>query len=185
MMRTLVLAYLAVFFLICSPLPSVAEEKDASWVHEIRFGILDHDTDGLWSGFKREDGIDINAEILFTPSFDTFLGSLRPHLGATINTQGYTSKVYAGGTWQYEWESGLFLEAGLGIAAHNGESETDTKMDYKELGSSVLFRVHFEGGYAFNEHHRLSIMFDHISNGYLYDPNEGMDTLGLRYGYRF
>jgi len=28
-------------------------------------------------------------------------------------------------------------------------------------------------------------MFDHISNGYLADPNEGLDTFGIRYGYLF
>jgi hypothetical protein len=28
-------------------------------------------------------------------------------------------------------------------------------------------------------------MFDHISNAYLASPNEGMDTLGVRYGYQF
>jgi hypothetical protein len=29
------------------------------------------------------------------------------------------------------------------------------------------------------------ILFDHVSNAYLESPNDGMDTLGIVYGYRF
>jgi hypothetical protein len=29
------------------------------------------------------------------------------------------------------------------------------------------------------------VTFDHISNAELASPNEGLDTLGVRYGYRF
>jgi hypothetical protein len=28
-------------------------------------------------------------------------------------------------------------------------------------------------------------MFDHVSNAYLASPNEGMDTVGVRYGFQF
>jgi lipid A 3-O-deacylase len=31
----------------------------------------------------------------------------------------------------------------------------------------------------------MKILFDHVSNAYLANPNEGMDTLGIVYGYRF
>ncbi len=30
-----------------------------------------------------------------------------------------------------------------------------------------------------------AVLFDHISNANLAVPNEGMDSLGIRYGYRF
>jgi hypothetical protein len=67
---------------------------------------------------------------------------------------------------------------------HNGQLESDDANN-KQLGSRVLFRVPIEFGFAIGKHHRISIMFDHISNADLADPNEGLDTLGLRYGFQF
>ena len=32
--------------------------------YEIRFGVLAHDVDGLWSGTKKESGVDYNFEII-------------------------------------------------------------------------------------------------------------------------
>ncbi len=32
---------------------------------------------------------------------------------------------------------------------------------------------------------KVRIMFAHVSNAYLGDPTEDLDTLGIRYGYRF
>ena len=42
-----------------------------------------------------------------------------------------------------------------------------------------------EAGWRFDEHNSLSVYFDHISNGNTADVNEGLDDLGVRYGYRF
>jgi lipid A 3-O-deacylase len=70
------------------------------------------------------------------------------------------------------------------LALHDGERETDSA-DRKSLGSQILFRIPIEIGYAIDRHHRLAIAFDHMSNAGLASPNEGMDTLGLVYGYRF
>jgi len=71
-----------------------------------------------------------------------------------------------------------------GLASDTDLSETgdDNK---KELGSRVLFRIPVEIGVYFARHHGVSMMFDHVSNAYLADPNEGLDTIGLRYSYRF
>jgi hypothetical protein len=35
------------------------------YFHRVFFGILAHDVDGLWSGTRKEDGTDINGEIVF------------------------------------------------------------------------------------------------------------------------
>ena len=72
---------------------------------------------------------------------------------------------------------------GLGLAAHDGKLENSD--DKKELGSRILFRIPIEIGLLFTLHQGVSIMFDHVSNAYLADPNEGLDTVGLRYTYRF
>ena len=153
-------------------------------VDEIRVGPLYHDL-GVWSGSSREDGIDINGELIFSPGAEVFNGRLRPNLGATVNTRGGTSKIYAGRVWQYRWNGGWFIDLGLSLAVHNGETDSEPQTEMNQLGSPILFRLAFEAGFSLTEHHQLSVLFDHMSNGYLADPNEGLDTLGLRYGYRF
>jgi hypothetical protein len=163
----------------------VPDKNGVGWLHEVRVGVLAHDVNHLWSGTRKEGGIDLNGEIIFSrPSFSLLSGNVRPNLGASINTEGDTSKIYGGILWQSETKSGIFFDLGVGIAVHNGELDTDDD-DKKSLGSSVLFRIPIEIGYSITAQHRISILFDHISNANLADPNEGLDTLGLRYGYRF
>jgi len=162
-----------------------ADKERPGWVSEIRVGVVKHDVDHLWSGTSKENGIGYNLEIIFgRPSFSLLSGLVRPNLGVTINDSGDTSKFYAGLLWELETRYGIFIDLGIGAAVHNGELQTSDN-DKKELGSRVLFRIPIEIGYAFNAHHRISIAFDHISNAYLANPNEGLDTLGIRYGYRF
>jgi hypothetical protein len=55
----------------------------------------------------------------------------------------------------------------------------------KALGSRVLFHIPVEIGLRFDDHNSLSVYFEHTSNGYTQDFNEGLDRLGVRYGYRF
>ena len=154
-------------------------------IREVRIGILDHDVDGLWSGSSYEEGTDFNAEVVFYPSWSFWGGAVRPNLGITLNDSGDTSKVYGGGLWEYSWGNGFFVGIGGGIAIHNGETDDTDKANKKQLGSPVLFRITFETGFTMAKRHRISLMFDHISNGYLAEPNEGLDTLGIRYGILF
>ena len=166
------------------PLRSQAAENTA-WLHEFRLGVLDHDTNNLWSDSSRESGVDLNAEFIFTPDYEFRHGHLRPNMGLSINNQGDTSKVYAGGVWQYLWKNGFILDLGAGLAVHDGETEGPKDIGGKKLGSKVLLHFSIELGYSFSAHNRLFLMFDHISNGYTDDPNEGLDTFGMRYGYLF
>ncbi len=161
----------------------IAAPVRAGLLHEIKFGALYHDT-GFWGGSGKEEGIDLNAELIFSPSIPVWGGTLMPNLGISVNGSGDTSKLYGGGVWEYSGSS-WFIGLGLGLAAHNGEIDEETSEDGSQLGSAVLFRLSFEAGLDLTPHHRLSLMFDHCSNGYLADPNEGLDTLGIRYGYRF
>ncbi len=53
---------------------SVPEE---GWLYELSAGVLAHDVDGLWSGSRAEDGVDVNAElVLRRPSFALLSGSI-------------------------------------------------------------------------------------------------------------
>ena len=149
---------------VVSPAVNAGERIVPEWLHEVKIGVLHHDTGGLWSGFNRESGVDVNLEAIFSPDFQVLGGFIR--------------------RWQYDHASGLFAGIGLGGAVHNGKLHLEDS-DRKALGSRVLFHIPLEVGYRFDGKSALSVYFDHVSNAFLADENEGMDTLGMRYGYRF
>jgi hypothetical protein len=179
---------IAGLFILLVSHPSYSEQKpiqaDNEWLYAFRGGILAHDVT-LWSRSRAEGGVDFNAEVGFKfPDYDILKGKLNSNLGVSLNHQGDTSKAYGGLFWEHVWKSGMFFNFGLGLAVHNGQLESDDR-NVKELGSRFLFRIPIEIGVYVTRHHGMSIMFDHVSNGYLASPNEGLDTIGLRYSYRF
>ncbi|MBW1692780.1 MAG: acyloxyacyl hydrolase [Deltaproteobacteria bacterium] len=153
-------------------------------LYEVSIGLLAHDVDNLWSRSKKESGVDVNAEMIFKrPRRDVLHGRIRPNLGISVNNQGGTSKIYGGILWELASKS-LFFNIGIGVALHDGELEAK-KDDKKGFGARVLFRIPIETGLTIHGRHRFSILFEHISNGYLAHPNEGLDSLGLRYSVLF
>ena len=165
--------------------PPAARRVPAGWLHEIRFAVLARDVDGLWSGDRAEGGIAWNAEVtFFREGWSLWKGEIRPQVGVSLNDQGDTSKAYAGLLWEIESDWGGFFAVGLGAAVHNGELDSDED-DRKQLGSRLLFQIPVELGFRFGDHHRISLAFDHVSNANLASENEGLGTLGIRYGYRF
>ena len=181
-MRTVSTCLAAGLVLTYFALPARAGE--GSFIDELKIGVLAHDVPDLWSGFNREDGIDINAEVLFSPSFSFLYGTVRPAAGASINTAGGTSKFYLDARWQIGGETGFFLGTGLGVAFNNGERSLISD-DRKALGSNVLFHIPLELGYRFEGGDSVSIYFEHMSNANTQSSNEGLDDLGIRYGRRF
>lgn len=153
-------------------------------LHQVKFGILAHDVGNLWSGFSREDGVDLNIEAVLGPSVTVLNGTLRPAMGGSINTAGDTSKGYIDALWQYDFYMKYFLVIGIGAAIHSGNKNLTTS-DRKALGSRVLFHVPLELGYYVNPRTTVSVYFDHISNAYTAKENEGLDTIGVRFGYIF
>ncbi len=150
---------------------------------EVRFGVLKHDF-GPFSS-SEEDGIDVNFELLFaSPGILELIWSPRPHLGVTINTDDDTDQAYFGLSWEFDVWRNLFVGLSFGGAVHNGETETD-RSDKKELGCKLLFRESLELGYRFGGRHAITAFLDHVSNANLCDKNEGLENLGVRYGYRF
>lgn len=176
---------LALFIMMAGGGYAFDPASPADLVREIRVGVAAHDVGGLWSGESKEKGPDLCAEVIFKRSlFRLLCATAFPNVGVSLNTRGDTSKVYGGFLLQWEPASALFFSTGLGLALHDGKRDTDSA-DRKSLGSRVLFRIPIEIGYAVNPRHRIMLAFDHVSNAYLASPNEGMDTLGLVYGYRF
>jgi lipid A 3-O-deacylase len=177
------LSRLAVLILAATGCASPAAAGDL--FSEVKIGILNHDTSDLWSGFRREgDSADINIEVLLSPSVTFFGGTIRPAIGATINTQGDTSHAYIDARWQYETAANVFFGIGVGGAIHDGNLDASDP-DKKALGSRVLFHIPAELGYRFDQQNSVSLYFEHTSNAYTQDVNEGLDRIGVRYGYRF
>lgn len=161
--------------------PVVAGAQDV--ISEVRGGVFAHDID-FWS-FHREDGIGINGEVLFTsPDFLKAIWEPRPHLGVTVNTAGKTSNAYGGLTWEWDLPKDFFIDANLGVAVHDGKTDTNDPKR-KSLGSTALFRLGAALGYNITKRVNVSLQYEHMSNAYLADPNEGLDRVGLRLGYRF
>jgi lipid A 3-O-deacylase len=155
-------------------------------ISEVKLGVLAHDVH-VFSSSRKEDGIDFNGEILFNlPSnqFFSAVGSPRFHLGGSVNSLGDTNLGYLGLTWNFNSDVGVFVEGSFGGAIHDGKLDA-YRLDRKSLGSRVLFRLSGSLGYQFNKHHSLAVMLDHVSNAGLANSNEGMDNVGIRYGFRF
>ena len=155
-------------------------------VREVKIGVLYHDMPYIWSGFQLEQkSVDINFEVLFTPSLPFLIGSLRPALGASVSTVGATSHAYLDARWEIlDPAVGLFFAVGAGGAIHNGDLLPDSSIK-KALGSRELFHFPAELGWRFDAHNSVSVYFEHTSNAWFARYNEGLDRLGVRYGYRF
>lgn len=165
--------------MVCAP------AARAQVLHEIKVGALYHDVPRLWSGFQLEPrSADISVEVLLAPHLPLFGGTLRPAIGVGINTHRATSRAYADARWEIEGPAGTFLALGIGAAVHDGETGP-VDPQRKALGSRLLFHVPAEVGWRFDGHNSISVYFDHVSNGYTQDYNEGLDALGIRYGHRF
>ena len=164
---------------------ALAGEPLGGFISELKIGALWHDPGDLWSGFRREpESVDINVEALLAPSVAFLGGRIRPAIGGSINTDGGTSRGYIDARWEIETPSGIFFALGVGAAIHDGNIDP-IDPGKKALGSRVLFHIPAEIGWRFDGHNSVSVYFEHISNGYTQDSNEGLDSLGARYGYKF
>ena len=164
------------------------------WLSEVRVGVLKHAV-SLIGNTTKETGIDGNLEVLFeAPSFLGLLWSPRPTIGLTANSSATNTDIaYGALTWEWAPWSNLILDFSLGMAVHNGELKFDPSVAFpanagrhREFGCRWLFRESFEAGWLFAKRHAATIMWSHYSHGGLCDDkNEGLDNIGVRYGYRF
>lgn len=152
-------------------------------ISEVRLGALLHDQ-GLFSSHK-EAGADINLEVLFTPpDLLEAIGSPRPHLGFSAHTLDETHHAYLGLTWEWTFLRRAFFDFSFGGAVHSGETNSGI-LGRKDLGCSVLLRAALDLGYRFAGRHAVMVSMSHLSNAKLCDNNEGLENIGIRYGYAF
>ncbi len=153
--------------------------------HEVRGGILYHDL------MNRESGIDLNVEYLSRfAAFDLFIpgvkwrASIRPHVGATLNTAGDTSFVYGGYSLTVDLTERLFVEGSFGGMAHNGVHVSLDKSRLS-LGCNVMFREAVSFGVRVTDHLNVSALLEHGSNAGQCEANNGLTNAGVRLGYTF
>ncbi len=153
-------------------------------IDELRAGVFDHALEDTAS----ERGVALNLEVLGgrlpgsygNSVLDIFL-TPRPHLGTTIGF-GKTDEFYWGLTWDAKLFGPLFLEASFGGAAHDGPTSHPGLPAY---GCQVNFRESGSLGYSVNQHWKVMVEVDHMSNANLCHPNHGLTNAGLRLGYHF
>ena len=164
---------------------------------ELRGGVYAHDVPFLQNSNETRSP-DINLDLLFkSPDFLTYILSPRPHIGATVNTDGGTSLFYAGFDWTFALmdniltsDDGLFVGGSLDMAVHDGRiGRNDVKNPdgtYKDnsYGCRWAFHESFTVGYSFGPN-AVMLTGEHLSNANLCDENNGITNFGVRYGYRF
>ena len=175
--------------MLVAALPAAAPAQTPV-VDEFKFGVLAHDV-GLFDKHV-ESGADINFEMLFTPpEFFRVIGSPRPHLGGSLNTNGKTNDGYFGLTWGitliqnlFGWGGSVFANGSLGGALQDGFTNS-APPDRKKLGSTALFRESVELGYQLTPNLSVSGFVDHMSNANLAPHNAGITDAGARLGFKF
>lgn len=169
--------------------PALAQDFGVS---EIRGGLYAHSVDepgNFFGVFNTERLQDLNVELLFdTPGLTEWvtLGEVRPHIGATLNTAGLESMIYAGVSWTVPvFDTPVFVEATFGGAVHNGNINGTAVMPARDLGCSVLFRESASLGLQVSENASIMATIEHASNANLCNGNRGLTNMGIRFGYKF
>lgn len=161
--------------------------------NEVRLGVYQHDT-GL-IGTQKESGVDFSVEALSQPLFSLNILAPRIVVGGVINSEGQTNQLYVGFADQWDFAQSVFapgdaffVEGTVGAAWHDGKIDvvgTPLESDWKSHGSRFLIRSGGDIGYRIDSTWSIALSFNHVSNGYFADKNEGMNDIGLRVGMRF
>ena len=159
-----------IFFIGLVPLQSINAA-------EYRLGLSMHDVE------RRIEG---GAAISFEKIFDRpdwwhpYAG--RPHIGTHLSTANNTHLLYAGSTWNLFQKGKFSGELAFGAAIHSGQE--DIEKDKLGFGCKINFREMIAFGYQVREDKILQISAQHMSNGSLCDPNQGLTSVGLRFAWK-
>ena len=170
--------------------PPVPLDQSRSFVSELRFGLSSQDP---WGNEGQNGSANLTGEILFAKPFtasDLFTSYFipRPHIGASINTNGRTSFAYAGLTWTIDITPNIFVEGSFGGAVHNGDTHSNPALvapDRQALGCSPLFRESGSVGVRLSANWSVLATIEHLSNAGLCTQNRGLTNVGARVGYTF
>jgi lipid A 3-O-deacylase len=176
---------------LAAPAHAKIDEVRVGVVHNLR---LDHGdiVDG------KEEGENVEIEIVSSsPDFLNIIGSPRPYLMGSINTDDGVNFGGVGVLWRWEFAEGWAFEPGFGYIIHDGAIDnpfpdgTPAAAAYEEehqlTGSQDLFRSSFALEREFGERWAGQLYWEHMSHGQILDSgrNQGLDYVGLRIAYRF
>lgn len=163
-------------------------------VDSVRLGVMDHNikvTDG--KNADKESGVNVNGEVRFaSPDFLRMIGAPHPFAMASLNTDGNTSFIAAGLSWDFEVLPGWHIEPGFGYALHDGAinnpfpSNTPEAVIFSSdtvlLGSRDLFRSSLAVTADITQDWAVQLLYEHLSHGQILGSgrNQGLDEIGLR-----
>ncbi|MHB2264376.1 acyloxyacyl hydrolase [Aliihoeflea sp. PC F10.4] len=152
---------------------------------EVRFGVGAFDA----GPFTRQQlpGAVINGEVLApAPDFLGAIGSPRPYIGfdAAI-ADDPIHVVYAGLNWEAYFAERFYVGFSVGGSLNSDERIVLDDGRVKDLGSPVLFHLQASIGYDFTEQVTAQVYLNHFSNAGLASANNGLESVGVRLGYRF
>ncbi len=188
---------LALLLPLAVPGPVLAQDYTPMWwIDELRGGLFLHSVDHAGPGsnplfgvIDTTRGVDINAEVLFRP-FDigplSVIGEFRPHIGATVSTNGLESMIYAGLSWTFHpFDGPVFIEGTFGGSVNNG-AISGAVPPARNLGCNVLFRESASIGFDITENASIMATVEHASHaGLCGNSNVGLTNLGVRAGWKF
>ncbi|MBN8606323.1 MAG: acyloxyacyl hydrolase [Caulobacterales bacterium] len=168
-------------------------------VDEVHVGVMQHNICVTnCKNADKEDGPNVEFQVSFdSPSFLNWAGSPQPYVMASVNTQGATSFGGFGLEWRWDFADGWALEPGVGYVVHDGEVDNPYANGSPEaaafaeehvlLGSEDLFRTSLALTRDFEGPWEAQILFQHLSHGQILGNgrNQGMDQVGVRFGYQF
>lgn len=168
-------------------------------VDEIHVGVMQHNICVInCKNADKEDGPNIEFQVSFdSPDFLSWAGSPQPYLMASVNTAGDTSFGGFGLEWRWQFADKWALEPGIGYVIHDGEIENPYAngtpeaaafaAEHVQYGSRDLFRTSIGLTRDFEGPWEGQLFYEHLSHGQILGTgrNQGVDQIGLRFGYQF
>lgn len=155
-------------------------EESTNSPFELRLGILAHDPGGPETG-----SADLAADLLIAVPGSKHWAMPRLQLGGILNLAGRTNIAHAGLNWQFPVTPSVFIETGLGLAAHDGASGRAGATGQSAMGCRFAFRETLGLGYRLGGGWNVIASIEHLSNGGLCARNRGLTHAGLRMGIVF
>src|SRR5690606_6703211 len=138
-------------------------------IEEVRFGAVGNirsDHGDIVEG--KEEGLNLEFDLVSSsPDFLNLIGSPRPYVMASINTDDGVSFGGIGLYWRWEFAEGWAFEPGFGYVVHNGELDNpfpsgspaavEFEAEHQLLGSRDLFRGSFALEREFGPYHAVQL----------------------------
>jgi len=168
-------------------------------LESVHVGVMAHNicvTDCKNAGKEQGPNVEIQAN-WGSLDFLSWAGSPHPYAVVSINASSDTSFGGVGLEWSFPVSEHWSIEPGFGYVIHDGEtnlpyaSGTPEAAAFTEnhvlLGSRDLFRTSLGITRDFDGPWEAQVFFSHLSHGQILGNgrNQGMDQLGVRFGYRF